>query len=102
VLLDKRGILSESQQLTEALAEKLNNELLKTEDLKLKLGEKSTIQRTFYGSNCDLKFFQTWIFRFDNTDGNKVLTMVWDSPNKKFRIDSVSMNNGFRIWALKK
>lgn len=102
VLLDERKILPKSQQLNKIQAEKLNAELQESKNLQLDLGENATLQRTFYGSNCDLKFFQTWIFPSENLPGNKGLVMVWDLPNKQFRIDSVSMNNGFRIWALKK
>ena len=102
VLLDERKILPESQQLNEFQAEKLNAELQESKNLKLDLGENATLQRTFYGSNCDLSFFQTWIFKGEHSIESKALTMVWDLSNKQFRIDSVSMNNGFRIWALKK
>ena len=102
VLQDKREILDESQQLNEIQAKKLNAELLESKNFKFDLGKNSTMQRSFYGSNCDLSFFQTWIFKSENVHNNIALTMVWDLKRSQFRIDSVSMNNGFRIWAIKK
>jgi hypothetical protein len=101
VLMDNRMILSKKQQLKSHHVEKLNKEL-QNKNINLKSVESATVQRTFYGGNCDLNFFQTWIFNSKNGAKDKVLVMVWDLKNDDYRIDSVSMNNGFRIWALKK
>lgn len=101
VLLDKRMILPKKQQLKLHHVEKLNKEL-QNKELNLKSLEAATVQRTFYGANCDLNFFQTWIFNSKISAKEKALVMVWDLKNDRYRVDSVSMNNGFRIWALKK
>lgn len=101
VLLDKRMILPKNRQLNLHHVEKLNKEL-QNKELNLKSLEAATVQRTFYGANCDLNFFQTWIFNSKISAKEKALVMVWDLKNDRYRVDSVSMNNGFRIWALKK
>lgn len=100
VLSDTRGIIEKSKCITKKQSEKLIEELSKSNQ-NLIFDSNATIQRAFYGSNCDLGFVQFWIF--DNSDlvRNKAYVMVFDLKSKQFRMDAVSVNNGFRIWSLK-
>lgn len=100
VLMDPREILTKDKQLTINKSVVLNSELQESKQ-HLTVESNATLQRTFYGSNRNLDFVQFWIFDDSLMKRGKASVMVWDLKNKRFRIDNASMNNGFRIWALK-
>lgn len=101
-LADKRGIVPDAKKITQDQAEKLKDELVhRKKEWTLEFSENGYVQRSFKGQNYNLKFVQFWIFDESSLSNNQASIMVWDLILKKFDIEKVSVNNGYRIWLLK-
>jgi hypothetical protein len=62
--------------------------------------KEASFERSFIGTNYDLKFVNFWI-KNDSVSLGKVTIAVIDQKTNKLKIESVSPNNGYRIWLKK-
>jgi hypothetical protein len=62
--------------------------------------EESSIERSFIGNNYDLKFVNFW-FKEDSNSIDKVFVAYIDKTTNKLTVESVSPQNGYRIWLKK-
>ncbi len=101
VLSDKRGIAPKNNYLSltdiESIQKELNNN---SKTIQFNWFKDASIERSFIGTNYDLKFVNFWI-RNDSVSIGKVKIAVIDQKTNKLKIESVSPNNGYRIWLKK-
>jgi len=60
----------------------------------------SSIERSFIGNNYDLKFLNFWFLDESNSKSHAFVAVI-DQKSNKLKIESVSPNNGYRIWLKK-
>ncbi len=101
VLLDKRGIAPKNKYLSlkdiESIQKELNDNC---KTIQFNWFKDASIERSFIGTNYDLKFVNFWI-RNDSVSSGKVTIAVIDQKTNKLKIEWVSPNNGYRIWLKK-
>lgn len=101
VVLDKRGLTPKNKCLSTAEIEGIQKELSDNPNsIKFNWSKGSSIERSFVGTNYDLKFVNFWI-KNDTESYEKVNVAVIDQKTNKLKIESVSPNNGYRIWLKK-
>ncbi len=101
VISDSRGIAPKSKYLTKEEIEMFEKELTdNAESIKFNWSKGSSIERSFVGTNYDLKFVNFWI-KNDSESYEKVNVAVIDQKTNKLKMESVSPNNGYRIWLKK-
>lgn len=101
VFSDKRGIALNDKVLNRVDIEKIQSELESgAKSVKFNWFKESTIERSFIGNNYDLKFLNFWFLDESNSQSH-VLVAVLDQKTNKLKIESVSTNNGYRIWLKK-
>ena len=98
---DKRGIVSKAKILNRVEVEIIQKELeSNSKRIKFNWFKGSSIERSFNGNNYDLKFVNFW-FKDDSNSKEKVSAAALDQKNNKLKVESVSSNNGYRIWLKK-
>jgi hypothetical protein len=101
VISDSRRIAPKSKYLTKEEIEMFEKELTDNpKSIKFNWSKGSSIERSFVGTNYDLKFVNFWI-KNDTESYEKVNVAVIDQKTNKLKIESVSPNNGYRIWLKK-
>ena len=101
VISDSRRIAPKSKYLTKEEIEMFEKELTDNpKSIKFNWSKGSSIERSFVGTNYDLKFVNFWVEN-DSESHEKVNVAVIDQKTNKLKIESVSPNNGYRIWLKK-
>lgn len=101
VASDKRGLTPKNNCLSSAEIEAIQKELTDNpKSIKFNWSKGSSIERSFVGTNYDLKFVNFWVEN-DSESHEKVNVAVIDQKTNKLKIESVSPNNGYRIWLKK-
>jgi hypothetical protein len=101
VFSDKRGIAPKNNYLSLTDIESIQKELNdNSKTIQFNWFKGSSIERSFIGTNYDLKFVNFWI-KYDSVSLEKVTIAVIDQKTNKLKIESVSPNNGYRIWLKK-
>lgn len=101
VISDSRGLTPKNKCLSMAEIEAVQKELSDNpKSIKFNWSKGSSIERSFVGTNYDLKFVNFWI-KNDTESYEKVNVAVIDQKRNKLKIESVSPNNGYRIWLKK-
>jgi len=101
VLSDKRGIAPKNNYLSLTDIESIQQELKdNSKTIQFNWFRGSSIERSFIGTNYDLKYVNFWI-KNDSVSPRKVNIAVMDQITNKLKIESVSPNNGYRIWLKK-
>lgn len=101
VISDSRGIAPKNKFLSILEIESIQKEFIENpKSIQFNWFKGSSIERSFVGTNYDLKFVNFWI-KNDSDSYEKVNVAVIDQKTNKLKIESVSPNNGFRIWLKK-
>ncbi len=101
VVFDKRGLTPKNKCLSSAEIEAIKKELVDNpKSIRFNWLKGSSIERSFVGTNYDLKFVNFWI-KNESVSFEKVNVAVIDQKTNKLKIESVSPNNGYRIWLKK-
>jgi len=98
---DKRGLVSKEKILYFSDIELFQNELISnSKSIQFNWLKGSSVERSFNGQNYDLKFVNIWI-KNDSDSLGTVNVAIIDQKTNKLKIESVSPNNGYRIWLKK-
>jgi hypothetical protein len=98
---DSRGIAPKDKILNRQEIEIIKSQLASNPKLiKFNWVEESSIERSFIGNNYDLKFVNFW-FKEDSNSIDKVFVAYIDKTTNKLTVESVSPQNGYRIWLKK-
>lgn len=101
VISDSRGIAPKNKFLSTLEIESIQKELNENPNsIQFNWLKGSSIERSFVGTNYDLKFVNFWI-KNDSDSFEKVNVAIIDQKSNKLKIESVSPNNGYRIWLKK-
>lgn len=101
VISDSRGITPKNKCLSMEEIEAIQKELSENpKSIKFNWSKGSSIERSFVGTSYDLKFVNFWVEN-DSEFHEKVNVAVIDQKTNKLKIESVSPNNGYRIWLKK-